>query len=229
MILLGFCSRYREAPVPPKPTDQPVTIVGETEANVAVTVEPTVEPTEMVVPTPTVKEIPEAAVPVCPTSNSSIGDTEYHIAFRIYAAPGRTDQVVSSHCDTMAGCDVTILDGPVCINGWNWWYVTARGEEGWWQDWNDQGDLSSCPQYPTYTEGETGRTLGVIPILYLGSNELTPGSIEVSCESPEGCEIIIDRGRVCQNGVNWYTVRLASNPKEYGWLMEGQFYITLAR
>lgn len=135
-----------------------------------------------------------------------------------------------------AETEVVVVDGPVCVDVFNWWRVRvvvvgvlydgwmAEGFEG--QEWVEQ------PGLPSLEDGNLcgpPRPFTVGTRAYVGYNDGIPKNLRAAPGTDSdllftlvrgiGLEII--GGPVCANNMNWWQVRILSRPDVEGWLGEG--------
>jgi hypothetical protein len=123
---------------------------------------------------------------------------------------------------------LTITEGPVCANGYNWWRVEGVGNPGWVIE-GRPGRYFLAPAvgtpdpstlcYPPldFTIGERARTV-------TGVRVHTRASLSALAMTvlPLDTLILLLDGPVCADGINWWQARVPfGNMSVVGWVAEG--------
>ncbi len=133
--------------------------------------------------------------------------------------------------------DVLVLDGSQCADGFIWWRVrvTVANEayEGWMAESEDGIYYLTPKNLPSFADG----TLCAAPprFLYVGARgfvaDLTGRTHALrAIPNPNGALLatlvnnvpfMIEGGAVCNDGVNWWQVRVLGSVQIVGWIAEG--------
>lgn len=183
-------------------------------------------------PVPTITLLPSPTSPNCPTplplANGSLVSLEPGVNVR--NLPSVSGAVANYYTqDTV----LTIAGGPVCSNGYNWWYVVGAGNPGWVIEGfrgrivltaiSGTPDPSSiCLPAAALVVGEEARVLTGV-LLHELPNESS--LVLHSILSNEAVDVLA--GPVCVNNLNWWQVRAAyptpndPNGTIVGWVADG--------
>lgn len=125
-----------------------------------------------------------------------------------------------------AGGVFTVLAGPSCYNGMNWWQVNYNGQIGWTPEGSNYGiywlqpvSNGGCMTLPSRLSA--GQSAVVLPPLpnalrsqpYLGYDSVVVGQI------PAGGIVQVIAGPNCSDGMSWWLVSYGGLS---GWTAEGQ-------
>lgn len=139
--------------------------------------------------------------------------------------PSLSGAVVNYYVDAVV---LTIVDGPVCANGYNWWRVEGSGNPGWVIEGRPERyfltaisptvDPSTICFTPlSLTVGERARVITGIRV-----HTRADLSSLVMTVVPLGSLIDVLRGPVCAGQINWWQVRVPfGNTTIVGWVGEG--------
>jgi hypothetical protein len=180
-----------------------------------------------------VRRAGEPLIP-CLTPLKLVPGEKFNITFnvRVRSEPsleGLTRTVVSS------GSTVTILEGPVCADGYNWWKIRAVvlgvTYDGWMAE-SSRGRVQTYINPPTPKPGsicdfplylEVGDRVRVIyddgiPKRLRAAPSL---SATVLYDLIQEVPMVIIGGPVCADTYNWWQVRVLASTDVTGWLAEG--------
>lgn len=134
-----------------------------------------------------------------------------------------------------AGSRFTVLEGPVCGEGYNWWRVERGSQSGWTVEGNPDGyflmPIAEDTAVATATQpATTSADCDLPPRLVVGQNARvtidTPSRVrdvaglngtQVGQINPIDTVLVVD-GPVCLDGINWWRVSVGSTT---GWTAEG--------
>ncbi|HEX2906815.1 MAG TPA: SH3 domain-containing protein, partial [Phototrophicaceae bacterium] len=180
-------------------------------------------------------EPPLNSTPVC---NSPLGFTAGAQIELLYGLRVRTEPTLNALVLTVApvGTTVSILEGPSCGEGFNWWRVqvtvlgityngwVAEGERGNGDDYLQPDNFVPTPvcglplrlgagsrAYVQYSPGESPKNLRMAPDL---DGELVATLVD-------GIGFEITGAPICADGLNWWPIRILSRPDVQGWFAEG--------
>lgn len=168
---------------------------------------------------------------VCPTPLTLPAGTQTALfnGLRVRAAPGLTGLVLTV---APASAVATVVDGPVCADGFNWWLVdvTVLGlvYRGWvaegfagrpFVDEPGEPPAVCSPPLP-FTVGSRG---------FVSYRDFQPKSLraapgrdaELLFTLIDGVAFEVIGGPVCADGFNWWHVQIISRPDAVGWIAEG--------
>jgi WD40 repeat protein len=134
-----------------------------------------------------------------------------------------------------SGAEFTVLEGPICADGFNWWRVDFDGIIGWTAEgqgddyWlepvemtaeDSTADTTSEPRCPNFLPsrliiGERGR---VVPGPSNNLRAEPDSSTELLREMPGGTEFIVLEGPICASSLAWWRVDYLGT---MGWTAEG--------
>lgn len=133
-----------------------------------------------------------------------------------------------------AGSFVTILSGPKCAEGYNWWQVRATVVgvvyEGWMAEGNRYGDTYvNVPPEGDGTVCDFPLHLDIGQRVQVMYNDGKPKNLRnapdtsatILYELVEGVPMIIIGGPICADTYNWWQVRILSSTEVIGWIAEG--------
>jgi hypothetical protein len=133
-----------------------------------------------------------------------------------------------------AGSFVTILSGPKCAEGYNWWQVRAVvlgvTYEGWLAEGNRFGDIYvNVPPEGDGTVCDFPLHLDIGQRVQVMYNDGKPKNLRnapdtsatILYELVEGVPMIIIGGPLCADTYNWWQVSILSSMEVVGWLAEG--------
>jgi uncharacterized protein YraI len=105
----------------------------------------------------------------------------------------------------------TVLDGPICADGFRWWKVAYGEQIGWTPDgdgasyWVEPlADAAPCPFVPRLTVGALGRVTPGQPNRIRSAPSMTQSSI--LGQIPAGATFSVVDGPRCLNGSRWWQV-----------------------
>ncbi len=176
-------------------------------------------------------EAPEGTTCSAPATLTIGGQTTLRFDVRVRQEPGLRALVLTV---APANAVASVLDGPRCQEGYNWWRVRVEVlgiiYEGWMADFGEGQSLLVDPAIPTpgvcdfplplsvgmrgyvnYPTGESPKNMRVAPD--------TNAEIVATLIDGIGFEII--GGSVCAGGYNWWQIRILSRPDVTGWFAEG--------
>lgn len=122
---------------------------------------------------------------------------------------------------------LTILEGPVCADGYNWWHVEAPGNDGWVAEVGPDGRLFLFPApTPTgiYCSTPVALQVGGKVRLITGSRVREQPNLDALVLHVAPSDILLDiiDGPACGNGINWWKVRVNFQSVTFdGWIAEG--------
>jgi len=121
--------------------------------------------------------------------------------------------------------DFRIIDGPVCADGFNWWKVSAPGNDGWlaegpWLQPQRQRTVEelcgAALTIPTGTPTELLTGLRVRDAANLGGRVLTV--------APVGSMAVVLDGPICADEIYWWQIQVMVLGVEYtGYVAQGRF------
>ncbi len=126
-----------------------------------------------------------------------------------------------------AGGIFTVLSGPNCYGGLNWWQVNYNGQVGWTPEGSQYGiywvqpvsSSGGCMPMPSrLIAGQYGRVLPTLPNMlrsqpYIGYDSQVVGQV------PVGALVQVIAGPNCSNNMTWWLVNYNG---VNGWTAEGQ-------
>ncbi len=154
---------------------------------------------------------------------------------RVRAEAGLSAQVLTV---ALANTTLSIVGGPVCANGYNWWQVIAPvnptsavnvrgwvaegfgGDVPWLEEPAPVSEVCAPPlrglgpgvrAYVNYRTGNEPRNLRAEPTV--------AGDLVVTLI--DGVAFTILEGPVCAGGYNWWKIEITTRPDVVGWLAEG--------
>jgi hypothetical protein len=180
-----------------------------------------------------VRRAGEPLVP-CLTPLKLTRGEKFNITFnvRVRSEPsleGVTQTVVAS------GSRVTILEGPVCADGYNWWKVRAVVLGVTYDGWLAESSRARSQTYINPPTPEPGSICDFPLYLDIGDrvrviyNDRTPKrlrsapslSATVLYDLIQEVPMVIIGGPVCADTYNWWQVRVLASTDVTGWLAEG--------
>ena len=126
-----------------------------------------------------------------------------------------------------AGTGMSVIDGPVCANGYQWFKVSFAGGQGWTAEgsngnyWLTPVNNYACSNSPAprLREGDAGYVLPGDPNA-LRDNPGTGSGSSVISNIPGGASFTVIGAAVCGNeGRRWYPILYNG---QYGWTAEGE-------
>jgi hypothetical protein len=184
---------------------------------------------------------PDPATLCAPPIDLTIGQSVPVVSggIRVRAAPTLAGQVLTV---VLADTRVTVVGGPVCADGYNWWEVTAPinpASDLLVRGWLAEGFGGAIPwlAQPPGPSLEAGnlcppplRGLGVGTRAYVSyrTGDL-PRNLraEPGRDAPvlytliDGIAFTIIGGPVCADNINWWQIQITTRPDAVGWLAEG--------
>jgi hypothetical protein len=132
--------------------------------------------------------------------------------------------------------EITILDGPICADAFNWWKVELVSAGVVYQGWIAEG-FAGDPwlEQPGLPSLEAG-TLCAPPMglrsgtrAYVNYNDFTPKNLrsEAGLDAPilftliDGVAFTVIGGPVCVDNLNWWQIQIITRPDVVGWFAEG--------
>lgn len=175
----------------------------------------------------------EPLVP-CLTPLKLVTGEKFKITFNVRV---RAEPTLESFTRTVvpSGDTVTILEGPTCADGYNWWKVRAVvlgvTYDGWMAEASrartqtyinpPTREPGSICDFPLYLDiGERVRVIyndGIPKRLRSAPSTSAPVLYELIQEVP----MIIIGGPVCADTYNWWQVRVLASTEVIGWIAEG--------
>lgn len=121
----------------------------------------------------------------------------------------------------------TVLEGPVCDTGTNWWRVTLPGNDGWVSE-GRPFDTGGYLVHPSVIERECVSYFelqpGHLADLMLDARVRTEPSLDarVRTVAQAGSPVYVVSGSECVDGLRWWLVRVeVVNVVYEGWMAEG--------
>ncbi len=150
----------------------------------------------------------------------------------------RREPSLSALVDTVVPFEgyVTILNPePICADGINWWNVRSTVAGFTYEGWIAQGSASNSAAGDTFVELTPPPNCSVPMRAIIGDQgrvryvDRTPKSLrtapgldgELLFTLVEGVPVEIIGGPVCEDGLNWWQIRVLGNFQPEGWLAEG--------
>lgn len=180
-----------------------------------------------------VRRAGEPLIPCLTPLELTVGE-KFRITFnvRVRSEPslaGLTQTVVPS------GDTVTILDGPVCADGYNWWKVRAVVVGVTYDGWLAESSRARIQTYINPPTPNPGSICDFPLYLDIGDrvrviyNDGIPKrlraapsvSATVLYDLIQEVPMIIVGGPVCADAYNWWQVRVLASTEVVGWLAEG--------
>lgn len=149
----------------------------------------------------------------------------------------RTEANTDSRTQTVVGAGETVLvlDGPICSEGWRWWFVQANVLDVTYQGWMAETfyertlladgsalveDPSFCGQPLPFQIQQRGYVdYGSGPPKYLRDAPGLNGTQMFSLV--RNVPFVIVDGPVCRNDLNWWKIRVLASQEVIGWMAEG--------
>lgn len=130
---------------------------------------------------------------------------------------------------------LTIDQGPVCADGWNWWHVSGSGEPGWvvegkpgryfLQSVIDPNTSNCATPLDTIALGGQIRAVTGSRVRQQPDNGSTVLTVVLT-----GAQLTVIDGPRCYGGLNWWKVRVPySGTQIEGWVAEGypgQYFVS---
>jgi hypothetical protein len=123
---------------------------------------------------------------------------------------------------------LTVVEGPVCANGYNWWRVAGVGEPGWVIEGRPGRYFLTFVPTPTdsvcYTPLPLRAGSGARLVTGLLVRVQPDASAFVITALETGFQVTLLEGPVCEDGLNWYRVRVpygSTSALVDGWIAEG--------
>ncbi len=117
----------------------------------------------------------------------------------------------------------TVLNGPTCANGYNWWQVNYNGTIGWTAEgqnqdyWLEPYSVEGCALPPRLSIGASGSVVVGYPNALRSAPGTQPDSHMIG-EIPGGGVFVVLDGPRCASGYNWWQVDYGGST---GWTAEG--------
>ncbi|MBL8119353.1 MAG: hypothetical protein JNJ78_17590 [Anaerolineae bacterium] len=172
---------------------------------------------------------PAPAGVICPEAIAlTVGQqTRLLAGVRVRQEPGRAGLVLTvAPADTLAD----VLDGPTCVNGYNWWQVQLTVLDVTYTGWIADGlaglplviDAEATPE-PECAPPSLLRAGGQAYVQYTDQipknmRALPDLQSELVATLLDGIGFTILDGPVCADGYNWWQIQILSRPDVSGWL-----------
>jgi len=128
---------------------------------------------------------------------------------------------------------LTVADGPVCANGYNWWYLTGAGQPGWAiEGRGTRAFITILPTEDTSCQPALNLTIGEPAIMFTGVRLREQPNIDARVLTVALFDTTVQvlGGPICREELNWWRVRVPAGVSDQnaptedfidGWLGEG--------
>jgi hypothetical protein len=161
-----------------------------------------------------------------PLSLAIGGDVFLRGGVNVRHLPSLSGAIVNYYPDPVI---LTVDEGPVCADGYNWWHVSGSGEPGWVAEGKagryflqtalDPRTTNCAAPQDAITVGGQVRAVTVSRVRQLPDNNATVITVILP-----GMQIVVLDGPRCFNGLNWWRVRVPfgnTTALVDGWIAEG--------